>query len=78
VTVVTDALAVGQQVEATLLVARWNSTPVTALRAAAEALSGAQVTALGVVMDDADPARLPEYAGGGSYAVGRRARYFDA
>ncbi|MBC4016285.1 GumC family protein [Siccirubricoccus deserti] len=75
---VTDAAVVGGQVEGMLLIARWDRTPVAALRAAARALATAQVRVFGVALNDADPDRLPEYGGGATYAIGSRKRYFEA
>lgn len=76
--VVSDAAIIGRQVEATLLVARWNHTPAAALRATAKSLTTARVPMAGLVLNDADPARLPEYSGGATYAIGSRRRYFEA
>ncbi|MCO6418403.1 polysaccharide biosynthesis tyrosine autokinase [Siccirubricoccus sp. KC 17139] len=75
---VTDAAVVGGQVEGVMLISRWNRTPVAALRAAARNLATAQVKLLGVVLNDADPNRLPEYGSGATYAIGTRNRYFEA
>lgn len=76
--VVTDAAIVGRQVDSTLLVARWNHTPAAALRATAKSLATARVPMVGLVLNDADPARLPEYSVGATYAIGSRKRYFEA
>ena len=75
---VTDAAILGRQVEAILLVTRWNRTPVAALQAAGRSLRAAQAPLAGVVMTDCDPRKLLDHSEGTAYAAPRRHRYFGA
>jgi capsular exopolysaccharide synthesis family protein len=76
--IVADATIIGRLVEQTLVVVQWNRTPLAALRAAAKILARARVPVIGIVLNNANPMRLPEYGGGSTYAVGGRDRYFEA
>lgn len=76
--VVTDAATVATMSDAVIMVTRWQKTPVAALRSSVALLRAARAPLAGVVLNDADPRRLPAYAGGANYATGGRHPYFDA
>ena len=76
--VVTDAAIVATMADAVIVVSRWQKTPVQALQSSIALLRGARAPLAGIVLNDADPRRLPAYSGGANYATGGRHPYFDA
>ena len=76
--VVTDAATVATMSDAVIMVTRWQKTPVAALQSSVALLRAAKAPLAGVVLNDANPRRLPAYAGGANYATGGRHPYFDA
>lgn len=74
---VSDASIVAGLADAVLVVSRWKRTPVAALRASVRSLRASRAPLAGVVLNDADPRRLPAHSGG-VYAMSAKHGYFDS
>lgn len=75
--VVTDAAVVASLSDAVVMVARWQKTPVPALRASVASLRAAKAPLAGVLVNDANPRRLPAYSDGAHYVTRGHHSYFE-